>query len=169
VAGGDPTSGKEENQWPQQSRCADKAEEISAQRCFEKWHKHITFSVFGTELSSTAAKGAWTNLLTVDALQLIDPSLLESMVQQCSLVSKDQFQGLTETVILESIASTLLYRLRRGKEKQDRVVFTASRSIDYSEIRKRLACLFLVSHGVNLCCPAAHVNLQPISASAPAA
>jgi hypothetical protein len=39
-----------ENQWPQQSRCADKAEEISAQRCFEKWHKHITFSVFGTEL-----------------------------------------------------------------------------------------------------------------------
>ena len=86
MAGGDPTNGKEENQWPQQSRCADKAEEISAQRCFEKWHKHITFSVFGTELSSIAAKGAWTNLLTVDALLLIDPSLLESMVQQCSLV-----------------------------------------------------------------------------------
>ena len=51
--------------------------------------------------------------------------------------------------MLESIVSTLLYRLRRGKEKQDRVVFTASRSINYSEIRKRLACLFLVSHGVN--------------------
>ena len=52
--------------------------------------------------------------------------------------------------MLESNVSTLLYRLRRRKEKQDRVVFTASRSINYSEIRKRLACLFLVSHGVNL-------------------